>query len=476
MKSSFYKLHTSKLFQLLTIIDKKDLKKVGKFLESPYFNATQLVIDLFQFISQLSPKKRNTLTKEQLHLALYPTLSYKDERIRLAMSQLVQLIEQFLLLEEWKNNTLSNKIQLVQLYQQKKAEKLYEQTSHLTYQQLQKQPLRNAVYFNQSYQLALANYQQASFTNRMGPQNLQEVADLLDTSYLIEKLKTACLVASHQRVYQQDYDFSLLELILDYITQNKLTTIPAIGIYYYSYQSLVKENPTDSFQQFKNLLFQYQHQFTKTELMDIYLMGINCCIRMINKGDHQFLEESMDLYQKGLASNALLENGVLSRFTYQNIVSTGLRTQSYQWTEKFIETYKSKVEKAYRESAYRFNKGRVAYQQKQYPAALDLLKDTDHKDLLVNLFSKTLLLKIYYELEEFKLLDAFLDSFQIYLRRKKIIGYHRDNYKKVIYYTRQLMKVNPFDKEEKRALEKKIIGEQNLLEKEWLLTQLKILH
>ena len=476
MKSSFSKLQNSKLFQLLIIIDEKALNKVGKFLESPYFNTTKPVIELFQFISQHSPKKRGALTKNRLHQALYPNRPYKDERIRLVMSQLVQFLEQFLLLEDWKKNTITNKIQLAQIYQQRKVEKLYEQTTTTTYQLLHKQPHRNAAYFRQSYQLALANYQQASFTNRMGPQNLQEVADLLDTSYLIEKLKTACLVASHQRVYKQEYDFGLLNLLLGYIAQKELTTIPAIGIYYYSYQSLVKEDPTENFKQFKDLLFQYQHQFTKAELMDLYLLGINCCIRMINKGNRNFLEESMDLYQKGLASNALLENGVLSRFTYQNIVSTGLRTQQYQWTETFIENYKSKIEKAYQESAYRLNKGRVAYQQKQYQVALDLLKDTDHKDLLVNLFSKTLLLKIYYELEEFKLLDAFLDSFQIYLRRKKIIGYHRDNYKKVIYYTRQLMKVNPFDKVEKEALEKKIIGEKNLLEKEWLLKQLALLH
>jgi len=476
LKSSFSKLQTSKLFLLLAIIDEKALNKVPKFLGSPYFNTTKPVIALFQFISQLSHKKRGALTKEQLHQALYPTLPYKDERIRLVMSQLVQLLEQFLLLEEWKKNTVANKIQLAQLYQQMKVEKLYEQTNTTTFQQLQKQPLRNVDYYKHSYQLALANYQQASFTNRMGPQNLQEVANLLDTSYLIEKLKIACLVASHQRVYQQEYDFGLLDSLLVYITKKELTNIPAIGIYYYSYQSLVKEDPTESFQQFKKLLFQYQQQFTTAELMDIYLMGINCCIRMINKGDRRFLEESMDLYQKGLASNALLENGVLSRFTYQNIVSTGLRTQQYQWTEEFMETYKLTVEKEYQESAYRFNKGRVAYQQKHYQEALDLLKDTDHKDLLVNLFSKTLLLKIYYELEEFKLLDAFLDSFQIYLRRKKIIGYHKDNYKKIIYYTRQLMKVNPFDKSEKEALKNKIIGEENLLEKEWLLEQLELLH
>jgi len=476
LKKHFSLISSTKLFQVFTLLEEKEYKKVGKFLESSYFNVSKTALLLFQIIVRITPKKRASLTKEQLHSHLYPSKLYKDERIRLAMSQLVQHLEQYLVLREWQANTIANKIHLVQLYQKKKIEKLYDQLNSSTKQLLQKQPLRNTNFYQHSYQLALSNYQYDSFTNRTGPQNLQEVSDLLDTSFLIEKLKTACLVVSHQRVYQQEYDFGLLEIVLAYIDKKGLANIPAIGIYYYSYHALIEDQPTDSFQQFKSLLFDYQQQFTQEELMDLYLMGINCCIRMVNKGDTGFWKEIMSLYQKGLQSNALLENGVLSRFTYQNIVSTGLRTQQYQWTSEFLNDYKPKVEKAYQESAYRFNKGRLAYQQKQYQEALDLLKDTDHKDLLVNLFAKTLLLKIYYELDEFKLLSSFLDSFQIYLRRKKGIGYHKENYQKVIYYTQQLIKVNPFDKEEKIALKKRILEEENLLEKEWLLGRLEVLN
>jgi len=125
------------------------------------------------------------------------------------------------------------------------------------------------------------------------------------------------------------------------------------------------------------------------------------------------LYDLLVLYKQGLSTNALLENGTISRFTYQNIVSVGLLTKEYDWIREFINSYKNKVDKNYQESAYRFNLGRLAYRQKNYEEALDLLKDTDHNDLLINLFSKTLLLKIYYELEEFQLLNSFLEASKI---------------------------------------------------------------
>ena len=101
-----------------------------------------------------------------------------------------------------------------------------------------------------------------------------------------------------------------------------------------------------------------------------------------------------------------------------------------------------------------------------------LLRDTDQADLLINLYAKNLLLKIYYELGEFKLLDSFLDAFQIYLRRKKDIASHKKNYWNMIYYTQKLMKVNPFNTSAKEKLKAKIESEEVLLERPWLLEQL----
>ena len=116
---------------------------------------------------------------------------------------------------------------------------------------------------------------------------------------------------------------------------------------------------------------------------------------------------------------------------------------------------------------------RLAYQEKDYEAAIDLLRDTDQKDLLINLYAKNLLLKIYYELGEFKLLDSFLDAFQIYLRRKKDIASHKKNYWNMIYYTQKLMKVNPFNAAAKSKLKARIEAEEVLLERKWLLGQLE---
>ena len=101
-----------------------------------------------------------------------------------------------------------------------------------------------------------------------------------------------------------------------------------------------------------------------------------------------------------------------------------------------------------------------------------MLQKANYRDLLLNLAAKTLLLKIYYELDEFDLLNAHLDAMKNFIRRKAVIGYHRTNYLNIIRFTRRLTNSNLYDRERRKSLKEQIQAEDVLTEKEWLLEQL----
>lgn len=456
-----------KLFTLFAQLTAQEKRDIEKFLQAKVFNNRKLALLLFQFLL----KQKGIPEKSAIFKALFPNEKYQDDKVRLCMSQLVKKIEAFLVYQYQQKEKITNAKILAKIYQNKtlrpESEKLLKNTLLLQ----DKQPIRNGQYYLDKYELTLDRFNNA-IAVRTTEQNLQEVSDSLDTSFLILKLQQACYALSHQAVFQQKYQMGLLDVILPYIEQHQLTKIPAVGIYYYCYLALKGQAPATHFTSFKQLLFQYQTQFSNQEWSNLLLLGTNICIQLINKGDATYLKEIWGLYKKGLATQALLDNGVLSRFVYQNIVTSGMRVGELQWTRQFLLDYKDNVEKEFRESAFRFNMARLAYQEKNYEEAMDLLRDTDQADLLINLYAKNLLLKIYYELGEFKLLESFLDAFQIYLRRKKDIASHKKNYWNMIYYTQKLMKVNPFNTAAKDELKAKIEAEPVLLERPWLLEQL----
>ena len=99
---------------------------------------------------------------------------------------------------------------------------------------------------------------------------------------------------------------------------------------------------------------------------------------------------------------------------------------------------------------------------------MKLLQKADFDDILHNLDARRMLLRIYYDLDEMDALLSHIDSFKIFLKRQKNIGYHGVNYLNLINYTSKIIKTNG----NKKSLEKiktDIMNEKNVAEKEWLL-------
>jgi hypothetical protein len=122
--------------------------------------------------------------------------------------------------------------------------------------------------------------------------------------------------------------------------------------------------------------------------------------------------------------------------------------------------------------AFNFNIARYYYDSGDYHRAMQHLLRMEYDDVLQNLVAKTMLCKIYYELDETDALENQLDSIQIYLRRKKVLGYHKDNYTAIIRFMRKLLAVNPNSISEKEKLRQDIEQAPVLTEREWFLKRL----
>lgn len=154
-------------------------------------------------------------------------------------------------------------------------------------------------------------------------------------------------------------------------------------------------------------------------------------------------------------------------------MTLGLILREYAWLEHFIQDYRRYLLPAHRESMYSFCRARLEYSRQNYDRALQLLQKADYEDLLLNLSAKAVLLKIFYELAEFDLLDAHLNAMTTFLNRKKIMAYQKENYQNLLRYTRKLLELKPYDGADKAALIQQIQTTKALAEREWLLEQLR---
>jgi hypothetical protein len=274
---------------------------------------------------------------------------------------------------------------------------------------------------------------------------------------------------AHQSVSKANYQFGLLDAALAHIEQSNALEIPAISIYYWCYRALTYPAEKTHFQEFKTRLTRHGELFPAEELRDLYILAVNFCIRQYNAGNQDYLAEQFELYREGFAKKYFLTDGYLSRYTYQNAATIGLVMHELEWVETFIHEYRPALKEEHRESLFSFNLARLEYQRRDLGKALQLLQKAEYKDLMLSLAAKTLQLKIFYELQEFDLLESHLQAIRAFIRRKNMARYQLENYLNTVNFTQKLLETNLFDKEERAALRREIEMTKALAEKEWLL-------
>src|SRR5690606_2223412 len=119
----------------------------------------------------------------------------------------------------------------------------------------------------------------------------------------------------------------------------------------------------------------------------------------------------------------------LTPWSFKNIVTNGLRLSEFDWVEKFIHDYSSRLDEKHRENAVTFNLAQLFFYKKDYPKVISHLSQVEYEDITYNLNSKTLLMASYFELDELEALNSLLDTFRVYLNRnKKIPATRRKHY------------------------------------------------
>lgn len=447
-------MESSPLSEILRALSPSDLKALEKFIRSPYHVTHPGVLALFENMTSGAVEKPETDPRRLYHLTNY----------------LLEAVEKFLALRVWEQRPHERHRATLQHLRLLRLDRAGDGMFRYARKRLDADPLRGSDYHRNDYLLHLEAYYRLQQEGRAKSANPQELADAQDVAFICEKLRTGCLLLSHQAVTKRAYDKGLLDQVLQFLEGHRYLQIPAVAAYYHGYfAQLGEQNADDHFVALKNILEQHAGRFPVAETHDLYLMAINFCIRRINQADERFFREIFELYQSGLRQGALLENGTLSRWTYNNIAVTALKLHEFEWVHAFLHDFAPFLPENHREGAFNFNIARYCYDTGDYRQAMQHLLRMEYDDVLQNLIAKTMLCKIYYELEEMDALENQLDSIQIYIRRKKVLGYHKDNYTAFVRFMRKLLAISPNSTAAAQKLRSEIENAPTLTEKEWFL-------
>lgn len=448
-------MQNSLITTLLATFTKAESRDFGHFLLRPERRTRKDVVLLGKLLL-----KQPGVSAKAAFTRVYPDREFSGQTINQLASWLYTEAKAFLLEQHY---TAANEIPLLLEFDRRGLDHHRDRLR----KQLKKRPQDTT----NAYELETAIYATARRGSRTETNNLQAISDSLEADFLHKKLRQACLMQSHENVFAIEYDHGLLTVALAHVESRRLYNRPVIGVYYHIYQCLRFPDRTDHFSKFQALLPELPATLNEEERRDLYLLGINFCIRRANQGDQQMAREALRLYREGLNNGSLLENGRLTSYTYRNAVALALKIKDFAWAADFTEQYASALPTEQRDELSAYNRARVAFATGRPGEALEELRFVSSKDVLFTLTMDTLRAKIYYETGAHDLLAAHLDKVQIFLRRKGD-SYHHENYANFIALLRKILHLRPRP-EDLLKLEKTIKTEEFLTERTWLLEKIK---
>lgn len=471
----------SKLLKNIKKLDSKTKERFKTFVTSPYFNQHKKTIELLNYLyKHMNTKRPERLNREYVFKKLFPNQAYSEQILFNVMSSLKKLYHRFLAQQRFEEQAFQEDNYLLEACFLKHEFDLLKNRSKKLDKQLDQFPFSNQEYYYAKFQqLKTMAYYNSLFEDR-GKSNLfQLLNDNLDRYYIVEKLRHSCELASHMLLMNVQFDFGLLDEVLRFYESNseRFAEDPAIRLYYTILMNLRNEQDPQYYHQMKEILSNEIHLFSPQDQSNLYSHANNYCIRQINKGNPLYQKELFELYRQGLTTELIFDNGFLNEWNYKNITVLGCQAKEFEWTEYFLETYKSKLPASSQENAYNYNMAHLNYSKQNYNDALGHLLHVRFSDVKYHLNYNNLLLATYYALGDTEALMSHIDTFRIYvMRNKKLTTVQKKQYTSFLRFAKNIVNVKQLpigigrrEKKEKFAhLYFKIKESSNLVNRYWL--------
>lgn len=304
---------------------------------------------------------------------------------------------------------------------------------------------------------------------------------LLDQFYWISKLKYQCAALSAGTVFGNEGAGQL-----EALDSLEVQELPLIGQAYYAAQQLLTAEdliPGEA-ERFFAFMEHEGRNLSNEDRSDLYGYLLNSCIRRMNQGNPSMEHLVHRVYDAWLGHGLLTMAGWITSSHFKNILSIKLKVKALEGARAFVESYGKLLPEDEQDLLLAYAHGMLAFHSGRFTEAIRHFKALTfdpQEDLFLNLETRNMLWKSYFEAyeelspgEHTEMLKLY-DSFRIFVARSTRISEHRRlGYQNFIRHFNRLIQIG--DKKlwvssvpELLALQKETDNADHIVNKDWLL-------
>ncbi len=414
-------------------------KDLGLFIESPFFNKSKQLVDLFECLEKHLKKKPIAYpSKEQIHKYLIKKghTKFKLAKVSDISSNLYLLIEEYLAtitFDAQEALKLSYKLEWLQLFKLDKHlqghQKNVNRVLSIKKDTESSAPLNRYILSNKIVAI------------KKPEDRLPELIDsntYLDQYYLREQGRLLCIKLSYQAVKDVKRLEKKRDYFLTYCKEFELENFPIASLYYKLLLVYAAPRSKDLLEEYLEYLHQVQDYFSSYEIHRLYDYLVNFYIRRIKIFNQFELRPRLYNTYKDAYENGFMRINVRH---YKNFVVLGASVGDIEWVTAFNEKYKSEFSKVY----YDLNRAYIAFYQQDYATLKQIIEKElgSNPDKVFRIGKRMLALKLYYLIDDIDGIENAIRSFEEFLRNQneeKMINEMKDAHGLFLEYFKRIYK------------------------------------
>ncbi|HRI60483.1 MAG TPA: hypothetical protein PK228_12185, partial [Saprospiraceae bacterium] len=423
----------SALCEIFDALEAREIRTARQWLESTLFNRRAETMLLFDYLAAC--RAGNVMAEWNVaNQTVFNGAANGLTRLRHEMSALTALLRDFMVWQELLRDSGQKELLLLRAMRKRGLEKNFHLAARDAEKTLQIPGQRAFAHHLTAFRIDMEKYEWDIRVSREQHFSFADLRTNLDAWYAGQLLHLACMEQSRQAIRSHDRKDAEapdnLSTLLEQLPGRPQESLPGVALYHLGQRMLASPDDSARMDAFRQLLGQQIDTVSPAEARDLLMLAINHGIRRINAGNREALRQTLEFYLLGLEKKLLHdERGVLSKYTYNNVLMSFLALEEWEHAAVFLEQYRPELPAAERDNIYRYNLAIYRFRRGDYDGTLELLREVTFADPMYNLESRKMLLKIYYEQEAFDALDSLLENLLNWLRRHGELGYHREMYR-----------------------------------------------
>ncbi len=459
------------LLTLLAGLDKEEMKRLSKFVNSPYFNTNSKASELYDILKTFYPDfESDKLTKQYIYQELYGGGKFVEGTVNYLFSELQQLTEKFISIEM--TDTEITDLAFLKYLSDNSHEKMF----YKNYERIEKRIAKSQSKLYAFLLADLLGHQIDSEKRHVTKRDHYrsewfEPSKKLINFFVDAMLTELILLANYRNTLNTSIEIPMLNEIVGFIEKNPSYLDDSISVLNFHLIRILIYFDEKSYLTAKELVKKNHKNYPLTKKHEaLNAFQIFCSKKLLDGEDYR--KEEFEIAKLRLEVTPYSAKQSISIDIFYKTFMLAISVSEFKWAEEFAKKYARFLPEKFRNNAVHYSNARILYQRKQYDKALqELSKIGSFSFIHYKPAVKVLQMMILFDIGHFMEAEDAANAFTQFLRQDKLINeLHKKEYQKFIKYYLLLVKAASANNDSKTdSVAAKIAGVKGfLIGRKWI--------